>query len=171
VNSASNPVRVTLQIAAKAAELPSAKQFELWVNSAVNSGGRPVTDNSRITVRIVEEAESGALNGQYRHSARPTNVLAFPAGDDEYVHGDDVEPEIGDLVICAAVVEREAQEQSKSVAAHFAHMTVHGSLHLLGYDHTTEKEAAEMEGLEKQVLGMLGFPDPYRDDNQDLKRA
>lgn len=164
-------VQVTLQNAAKTAALPDTEQFQGWVNCAINHADRPMRDNSCVTIRIVDEAESSALNGRYRHIPSPTNVLAFPAAHDECPFGDDAEIELGDLAICAAVVLREAEEQLKPAAAHFAHMTVHGSFHLLGYDHMTEQDALEMEALEKQVMEKLGFPDPYRDDNQDLKRA
>ena len=170
MNSFSGPVRVSLQLAVNASGLPEAESFGLWANCAFNCDGRPLADNSCMTIRIVDEAESSALNSNYRHIARPTNVLAFPAPNDNILWGDD-EVELGDIVICAAVVLREAQEQSKSTVAHFAHITVHGSLHLLGYDHMTDEDAGEMEALEKQVMDRLGFPDPYKDDNQDLKRA
>ena len=98
-------------------------------------------------------------------------MLAFPVVNEHYPLDDIAEVELGDLAICAAVVMAEAREQSKSVEAHFAHMTVHGSLHLLGYDHLIEQDASEMELLEKQVMEKLGFPDPYRDNHQDLKQA
>jgi probable rRNA maturation factor len=171
VNSASGPVRVTLQVAINAADLPEADEFRAWVNCAMSCAERPLADNSCVTVRIVDEAESRTLNSNYRHIAKATNVLAFPAAIEAYMLGDDAEVELGDLAICAAVVLREAQEQTKQVVAHFAHMTVHGSLHLLGYDHVTDEDAGEMEALEKQVMEKLGFDDPYKDDNQDLKRA
>ena len=171
MNNTPYSVEVTLQKAAKAVELPDTEQFQEWVNCAIDHAGRPLGGNSCVTIRVVDELESSALNDKYRHIPSPTNVLAFPAANDEYLFGDDAEIELGDLAICAAVVLREAEEQSKPAAAHFAHMTVHGSLHLLGYDHVTEQGALEMEALEKKVMEKLGYPDPYRDDNQDLKRA
>ena len=110
-----------------------------------------------MTVRIVDEAESHELNLNYRGKDRPTNVLSFP-----FECPDEVElPLLGDLVICRQVVEREAQEQDKPVMAHWAHMVVHGSLHLLGYDHIEDDEAEEMESLEAQIMTGLGFADPY----------
>jgi len=133
--------------------LPTAEQIEQWATAAV----QPQSDEVEMTVRIVDEAESHALNLNYRGKDRPTNVLSFP-----FECPDEVElPLLGDLVICRQVVEREAQEQDKPVMAHWAHMVVHGSLHLLGYDHIEDDEAEEMESLETQIMTELGFADPY----------
>ena len=133
--------------------LPTAEQIEQWATAAV----QPQSDEMEMTVRIVDEAESHALNLNYRGKDRPTNVLSFP-----FECPDEVElPLLGDLVICRQVVEREAQEQDKPVIAHWAHMVVHGSLHLLGYDHIEDDEAEEMESLETQIMTGLGFEDPY----------
>ena len=133
--------------------LPTAEQIEQWATAAV----QPQSDEVEMTVRIVDEAESHALNLNYRGKDRPTNVLSFP-----FECPDEVElPLLGDLVICRQVVEREAQEQEKPVMAHWAHMVVHGSLHLLGYDHIEDDEAEEMESLETQIMTGLGFADPY----------
>ena len=171
MNNPADKVRITLQLAAITPEVPDAEAFGYWVNCAVSCAGRSLADNSCVAIRIVDETESATLNGNYRDVAKPTNVLAFPVVDDHYPLDDITEVELGDLVICAAVVLTEAREQSKSVEAHFAHMTVHGSLHLLGYDHMTDQDASEMELLEKQVMEKIGFPDPYRDNHQDLKQA
>ena len=133
--------------------LPTAEQIEQWATAAV----QPKSDEVEMTVRIVDEAESHALNLNYRGKDRPTNVLSFP-----FECPDEVElPLLGDLVICRQVVEREAQEQDKPVMAHWAHMVVHGSLHLLGYDHIEDDEAEKMESLETQIMTGLGFADPY----------
>lgn len=133
--------------------LPTAEQIEQWATAAV----QPQSDEVEMTVRIVDEAESHALNLNYRGKDRPTNVLSFP-----FECPDEVElPLLGDLVICRQVVEREAQEQEKPLMAHWAHMVVHGSLHLLGYDHIEDDEAEEMESLETQIMTGLGFADPY----------
>ena len=133
--------------------LPTAEQIEQWATAAV----KPQSDEVEMTVRIVDEAESHALNLNYRGKDRPTNVLSFP-----FECPDEVElPLLGDLVICRQVVEREAQEQDKPVIAHWAHMVVHGSLHLLGYDHIEDDEAEEMESLETQIMTGMGFADPY----------
>ena len=145
---------IDLQIACEQETgLPTAEQIEQWATAAV----QPQSDEMEMTVRIVDEAESHALNLNYRGKDRPTNVLSFP-----FECPDEVElPLLGDLVICRQVVEREAQEQDKPVIAHWAHMVVHGSLHLLGYDHIEDDEAEEMESLETQIMTGLGFEDPY----------
>ena len=145
---------IDLQIACEQEPgLPTAEQIEQWATAAV----QPQSDEVEMTVRIVDEAESHELNLNYRGKDRPTNVLSFP-----FECPDEVElPLLGDLVICRQVVEREAQEQDKPVMAHWAHMVVHGSLHLLGYDHIEDDEAEEMESLETQIMTGLGFADPY----------
>ena len=145
---------IDLQIACEQETgLPTAEQIEQWATAAV----QPQSDEVEMTVRIVDEAESHDLNLTYRGKDRPTNVLSFP-----FECPDEVElPLLGDLVICRQVVEREAQEQDKPVMAHWAHMVVHGSLHLLGYDHIEDDEAEEMESLETQIMTGLGFADPY----------
>ena len=119
--------------------LPTAEQIEQWATAAV----QPQSDEVEMTVRIVDEAESHALNLNYRGKDRPTNVLSFP-----FECPDEVElPLLGDLVICRQVVEREAQEQDKPVMAHWAHMVVHGSLHLLGYDTLKMMKRKKMESF------------------------
>ena len=145
---------IDLQIACEQETgLPTAQQIEQWATAAV----QPQSDEVEMTVRIVDEAESHELNLNYRGKDRPTNVLSFP-----FECPDEVElPLLGDLVICRQVVEREAQEQEKPLMAHWAHMVVHGSLHLLGYDHIEDDEAEEMESLETQIMTGLGFADPY----------
>ena len=110
-----------------------------------------------MTVRIVDEQEGTALNSRWRGGQGPTNVLSFPCDG-----VDDIAPQLlGDLVICAPVVAREAQEQNKSLQAHWAHMLVHGTLHLLGHDHQEPDEAERMERLETDILHDFGYPDPY----------
>ena len=145
---------VDLQIATENLEgLPTEEQIVQWATAAVQLEG----DEVEMTVRIVDEAESHELNLTYRGKDRPTNVLSFP-----FECPDEVElPLLGDLVICSHVVEREAAEQEKPLMAHWAHMVVHGSLHLLGYDHIEDNEAEEMESLETQIMQGLGFDDPY----------
>ena len=147
-------VLVDLQIATENIEgLPTEEQIVQWATGAVQPGGNEV----EMTVRIVDEAESHEVNLTYRGKDRPTNVLSFP-----FECPDEVElPLLGDLVICRQVVEREASEQEKPLMAHWAHMVVHGSLHLLGYDHIEDDEAEEMESLETQIMQGLGFDDPY----------
>ena len=145
---------VDLQISTENIEgLPTEEQIVQWATAAV----QPEGDEVEMTVRIVDEAESHELNLTYRGKDRPTNVLSFP-----FECPDEVElPLLGDLVICRQVVEREAAEQEKPLMAHWAHMVVHGSLHLLGYDHIEDDEAEEMESLETQIMQGLGFDDPY----------
>ncbi|TPH23863.1 rRNA maturation RNase YbeY [Haemophilus haemolyticus] len=145
---------VDLQIATENIEgLPTEEQIVQWATAAV----QPEGDEVEMTVRIVDEAESHELNLTYRGKDRPTNVLSFP-----FECPDEVElPLLGDLVICRQVVEIEAAEQEKPLMAHWAHMVVHGSLHLLGYDHIEDDEAEEMESLETQIMQGLGFDDPY----------
>jgi probable rRNA maturation factor len=127
--------------------VPAAGQLRKWASAA---RGRA---RGEVTVRIVGPAESRALNRRYRKKDRPTNVLSFPYDDPG---------ELGDVVICAAVVNREAREQGKRPAAHWAHMVVHGVLHLRGYDHIRPADAKVMEGRERAILARLSFPDPYQ---------
>lgn len=149
-----NNVIIDLQIASENIEnLPSEEQIQQWANAAV----RAQKMEPEITVRIVDEAESHQLNLTYRGKDKPTNVLSFP-----FECPDEVELTLlGDLVICRQVVEQEACEQDKPLMAHWAHMVVHGCLHLLGYDHIEDAEAEEMESLETEIMLGLGFEDPY----------
>ncbi|WP_373604089.1 rRNA maturation RNase YbeY [Aggregatibacter sp. HMT-949] len=145
---------IDLQIASENIDdLPTLEQIEQWATAAV----QPESDDVEMTVRIVDEAESQALNRTYRAKDRPTNVLSFPFECPTEVSL----PLLGDLVICRQVVEYEAAEQEKPLMAHWAHMVVHGSLHLLGYDHIDDTEAEEMESLETKIMQGLGFVDPY----------
>ncbi|WP_442800672.1 rRNA maturation RNase YbeY [Shewanella sp. AS1] len=144
-----------LQIAIDSDRLPTQTQFESWVRLAL---GQTMSE-AELTIRLVDEAESQHLNLTYRGKDKPTNVLSFP-----FESPPEVElPLLGDLVICVAVVEAEAAEQHKSLEAHWAHMVVHGCLHLLGYDHIIDSEAEEMESLETQLIESLGFPNPYKE--------
>jgi probable rRNA maturation factor len=143
-----------LQIASKVEALPSEPEFLTWLSATIDRAA----PTAEITVRIVDEAESQQLNHDYRDKDRPTNVLSFPFQAPPGVEM----PILGDLVICAPVVQREAAEQQKSCQAHWAHLVIHGTLHLLGYDHIEEGEALIMESREKEILATLGLPDPYR---------
>lgn len=135
------------------AGVPDELRLRHWALAAL-AGRR---DRGELSIRVVDEAESAVLNSRYRHKQGPTNVLSFPT---ELPTGVPLAP-LGDLVICAPVVRREAREQGKSEEAHWAHMVVHGCLHLLGYDHVTDAQAREMEPLELVILAGLGYPDPY----------
>ncbi|MVW76776.1 rRNA maturation RNase YbeY [Pseudomonas xionganensis] len=149
-------LELDLQLASCAPDLPSEAQFRTWCELAL----RQRTADSELTIRLVDEAEGRELNHTYRQRDYATNVLSFPADvPDELL---DI-PLLGDLVICVSVVVREAQEQSKSLEAHWAHLVIHGCLHLLGYDHILDAEAEEMEALERALLAELGYPDPYAD--------
>ena len=165
MNAESAGIAVQVQVATDTQPLPADEDFCRWVRSALRGAGRVAERSANVTVRIVDEAESQALNSSFRDVAKPTNVLAFPVAVDSFPADAEDEAELGDFVICAAVVAREAAEQAKPVEAHFAHMTVHGSLHLAGYDHLNDEQAAEMESLEKQLLAGLGFPDPYQQEH------
>ena len=138
---------VAIQRCVPPAGIPAATSLRVWAQSALRRKGA-------LTIRIVDEEESETLNSRYRHKQKPTNVLSF---------GYDERGVLGDLVICAPVVAREAREQGKTVRAHWAHMVVHGCLHLQGHDHEKEKEAEAMEKLEIRILGKLGFNNPYQE--------
>lgn len=152
-------LELDLQVASEAAGLPSEAQFRQWCELAL----RQRQNDSELTIRLVDEPEGRELNKTWRHKDYATNVLSFPADvPDELL---DI-PLLGDLVICAPVVTREAAEQGKSAEAHWAHLVIHGCLHLLGYDHIDDAEAEEMEGLERELLAELGHPDPYAADEE-----
>lgn len=157
-------LNLDLQIACEAADLPTSADFERWAAAAL-SGRRA---RAELTIRLVDAEEGAALNRSYRGREGPTNVLSFPF-DVPPELGLSLDPQdpiadlLGDLVICAEVVQREAREQCKTAQAHWAHMVVHGVLHLLNYEHLTERDAEEMETLESGILGTLGYPSPYED--------
>lgn len=131
---------------------PSRTQLAEWASAALGREAR----GRELGVRLVAPRESRALNARYRRRDRPTNVLSFP------VAGAARNGALGDLVICPAVLRSEAREQGKALRAHWAHLTVHGALHLIGYDHERARDAARMERREIAVLRRLGFPNPYR---------
>jgi len=141
-----------IQMASSADAVPESGSLEQWAVAAW-----PSDKDAAVVIRVVDEEESAGLNGSYRHKQGATNVLSFPF---EAPPGFD-EGHLGDLVICAPVVAREAVEQGKPLAAHWAHMVIHGMLHLQGYDHIEEAEAARMEALETQILERLGYDNPY----------
>lgn len=149
-------LRVAVQRLAASDALPASAELRRWVAAAAGRGAR-----GEVTVRIVDEAESAALNEHYRGRQGPTNVLAF-AAEGAGVPADEPPP-LGDLVVCAPVVEREAAEQGKAPDAHWAHVVMHGTLHLVGYDHEDDAEAREMEDRERELMHGFGYPDPYRE--------
>lgn len=142
-----------LQDVSDSADVPSENEIRQWLLASLEK------KNIRLTVRLVAEGEMGELNERYRHKKGPTNVLSFPFEDPPGVHSDI----LGDIVICAPIVQREAREQKKTVSAHWAHMVIHGALHLQGYDHENEQDAIKMEALETRIMTQLGFPAPYSD--------
>jgi len=146
-------IEVEVQRETSNSSVPSDQQFEQWATAALQGHGE-----SELVIRVVNQEESRRLNEQFANRNKATNVLSFPAG---------LPPSIGlallgDIVICAALVEREAEQQNKSIVAHWAHLTVHGILHLLGHDHQSDQEAANMEALETGLVQSFGFPDPYQ---------
>ncbi|ATD09239.1 rRNA maturation RNase YbeY [Pseudoalteromonas piscicida] len=145
-----------LQLACEFENLPSEAQFQLWAEHALTQ----FREEAELTIRIADEHESQELNSQYRGKDKPTNVLSFPFDAPPGIEL----PLIGDLIICPQVVYQESIEQEKTFHDHFAHMVIHGCLHLLGFDHINEQDAVEMETIEKQILASLNIADPYRDD-------
>lgn len=148
-------IHIDVMINSTSSQLPDQSELEKWAAAAVGNHRQ----EAEISLLIVDEEEGAELNRQWRGKEGPTNVLSFPS---------DLPAELdlsllGDLIICVPVVERESIEQEKSLNSHWAHMIVHGTLHLLGYDHIEDQEAKEMESLETEILGQLGYPDPYQD--------
>ena len=155
------PIRldVSVSYATPRAGLPSAVSFRKWVAAALASR----ILEADLAIRVVGAKEGRALNRHYRGKDYATNVLSFPADMAESVKlpkGVKM-PLLGDIVLCAPVVAKEAKEQKKALAAHYAHLTVHGALHLLGWDHQDERDADCMEALEREILAGLGIDDPY----------
>lgn len=147
------PVELDVQYAATCQNtIPDQEQLQAWVNKALQ-----IRSPVQMSIRIVDEDESQSLNHEYRGKDKPTNVLSFPME----MPIDAEERILGDLVICASIVEKEAAEQHKTAEAHWAHMVIHGVLHLQGFDHMTDEQAEEMEALEIKHLEELGFRNPY----------
>lgn len=146
-------VTVDFQLAC-AGQAPGVEQFQQWAESALSE----VEEDCELSIRLVDEDESGQLNSEYRGKSGPTNVLSFP-----FEAPVELQPRLlGDLVICCPVVEREAAEQNKAVNDHWAHMVIHGCLHLLGYDHIDDDDAEQMEALEIHILQSLNISNPYQ---------
>lgn len=139
-------LQLNLQVASQSSVLPNKAQFKRWVKAALRV-------DTEVTIRIVDADEGRALNSAYRGKDYATNVLTFPLSEQPHL--------IGDIVICAPVVETEASSQNKSIESHYAHLTVHGVLHLHGYDHENDEQAALMESIEVTTLQKLGYANPY----------
>ena len=139
-------MKINIQIITKEKNIPSSTQFKRWIKAALPN------KESEVNIRIVDTAEITELNKKYRHKKGPTNVLTFPFAAPV------VTPFLGDIVICAQIANQQAKQQNKSTDAHWAHLTIHGVLHLLGYEHDNVKNAKKMENLEIKILAKLGFP-------------
>ena len=155
------PTRLDVAVgyAAPRAGIPAATSFRRWVAAALAGRIR----EADLAIRIVDEKEGRSLNHHYRGKDYATNVLSFPAELPEGLPKGVKLPLLGDLVLCSPVIAREAREQGKPLRAHYAHLTVHGALHLLGWDHEDAREADAMEQLEREILAGMGLPDPYRE--------
>jgi probable rRNA maturation factor len=147
-----------IQLATSYADYPSEQQFQLWVDTVLQEDDQ----DSEIVIRLVDDQESAELNQQYRHKQGPTNILSFPF---EAPDGFDTDL-LGDLVICTPLIALEAQQQNKQLFDHWAHITIHGVLHLLGYDHIDDAEAEEMEALEIKILSRLNINNPYLEESE-----
>ncbi|BCM24420.1 rRNA maturation RNase YbeY [Methyloradius palustris] len=143
-------LNLTVQNISVTSQIPSEADFKKWVKATIRV-------DTEATIRIVDEAEGRELNKAYRGKDYATNVLTFPLSEEPHL--------IGDIVICAPVVASEAASQNKALKAHFAHLTVHGVLHLHGYDHEIDAQAELMESIETEIVMKLGYPDPYLADN------
>lgn len=146
-------LEVDVQIASDEDDLPDPAELRIWAGAAVEG----YRDDAELTIRVVDDAESAQLNTTYRQKAGATNVLSFPFEPPPGVEM----ALLGDIVICAPIVRQQAREQSKSLNSHWAHMVVHGALHLLGFNHKKENDAEEMEAIEARILSRLGFDNPY----------
>jgi len=145
--------RLDVQNVSKSSYVPSQELFQKWFDTVLQNS----TEDSEIVIRVVDESEMIQFNEQYRHQKGVTNILSFPFDIPEGVDSD----LLGDLLVCAPVVEYEAQQQSKRLEHHWAHMIIHGILHLLGYDHINDEDAEEMEALEIQLLKKIKINNPY----------
>ncbi len=167
--SAELTVFLDLQLAVQSDTIPAREEIERWVkvtleqeNPALGSLLLEQDTEFELTIRVVDKDEIQALNNTYRHKNQPTNVLSFPYEGFDFDVPQEIQlPLLGDLIICHDIVLQEAQEQGKSIKAHWAHMVVHGVLHLQGYDHIKDNEAEQMEALEIKILNKLQFPNPY----------
>ena len=153
---------VDLQIASDARDLPNEEQIRSWALGALQTVEAAAERQFELSVRLVDEDESRDLNNRYRNIDKATNVLSFPFEDFEGLPGEMIRP-LGDIVVCAPVVALEASQQNKALQDHWAHMVVHGTLHLLGYDHQDRAQAETMEAIEIDILRDFGIDNPYRE--------
>jgi len=158
----SGDIQVDVQVAANVSNVPTDSDIRNWLEQVIAQVGNDTSRSIEISVKIVDEVEGRALNRQFRQKDSATNVLSFPLLDADLPELPAELPlAMGDIVICASVVAREASEQGKNSSDHWAHMLVHGALHLFGYDHETESQAQEMELLEARILAVGGVENPY----------
>ena len=157
--AANQNVTVDLQVLSGVASVPRDQDIQACVEAAIRRVHPGEVRGLELAVRIVDEEEGRALNLKFRRQDNATNVLSFPADAD--VLPDEVPRQLGDIVICGPVVEREAAQQGKTASAHYSHMLVHGALHLLGFEHESAEDAAAMESLETEILAERGVADPY----------
>jgi probable rRNA maturation factor len=153
-------VAVDVQVACDDPDVPEEADIHRWIATTIEQSDRSPDENVEVAVRVVDADEVRTLNRLYRKQDKATNVLSFPAGDIGGLPAD-VSRLLGDVVVCASVVAAEAAEQSKTLPDHWAHMLVHGTLHLLGFDHEDDVEAIEMESLETRILASGSVTDPY----------
>lgn len=146
------------QIVSKSKQLPSSALFKGWVDAVLQDKSQ----DSEVVIRIVDEDEMIHFNEQYRDKKGSTNILSFPFEPPEGVESD----LLGDLLVCASVIEAEAQQQNKKLKHHWAHMIIHGVLHLIGYNHLEQLEAEEMESLEIKILRSIKIDNPYEEKNK-----
>jgi len=166
--SSSHSFELEVQLGTARRGVPHVKRLREWARAAYLAhinlhtarGKKTAIAPAIVSLRVVTSAESRKLNFAWRNKDKPTNVLSFPAGEEVLV-GEEGAHQLGDLAVCAQVVAREAKEQQKDSAAHWAHMMIHGVLHLLGYDHETARDAKVMEAIEINVLQQFGFANPY----------
>ena len=157
------PVQVDVQVAANLPDVPDESQIRHWLEQVITHVGTDTKRPVEISVKVVDESEGRALNRQYRDQDSATNVLSFPSAETGLNDPPaDLPLTLGDIVICGPVVAREASDQGKTDLDHWAHLLVHGALHLMGYDHESDSEAREMEALEASILARGGVENPYK---------
>jgi probable rRNA maturation factor len=156
-------LKLTIQYASRREGVPERPMFRKWVKAAL-------TQDAEIALRIVDEPEGRSLNRSFRGKDYATNVLTFDYGHDYRGDYPGPRPLSGDIVLCAPIIENEARQQGKNLDAHYAHITIHGVLHLQGYEHEEDTEAEAMEQLEVEILSKLGYDDPYRETRMDSSK-